>query len=360
MRWLTLTLLWTGSWIYAGVSGGATAYFFVCSLGLVWLCACLPFFARKAVASIDREVETLEAEEGDTVRIRTRLVLGTRWLPVWLFVEEAWNCPLSADTWVVRKLGFPLGRRNWTYTYELESLPRGRYTSTGVRIEYGEPFGITRQKRRVQDEQMLDVHPKPDENRDRSRLLASLRIPPTLDMEGEREWTGVREFRPGDRVRHLHWKQSAKHGKPHLLEYGYKGNPYRGIWLHSWLDDPQREERLERLIQQMMNLQAELHVDAVSVYLGLSWKTKSGVLGYCADSFESMMDRLCQYPAMSAGEAHSAHALLHLFRRIPVWTILDHSQQQAMEDVKHWSGQAMMQLIQGKGGEGNEAVRTFS
>lgn len=106
---------------------------------------------------------------------------------------------------------------------EMTPLRRGILEFTGMTLARSDPFGLFRSMQEVSAPDKLVILPK--------------RYPvPLLDLPGSmkyqpggvtlassvgesEEFISLREYRPGDSLRHLHWKSWAKTGKPIVKEF---------------------------------------------------------------------------------------------------------------------------------------------
>ena len=106
---------------------------------------------------------------------------------------------------------------------ELTPLRRGVLRFTGVTLACPDPFGLFRSLVTVPLADSLLILPK-------RYPLAPLALPGTLKYQpggvtlaaavGEsEEFVSLRDYRPGDPLRHVHWKSWAKTGKPIVKEF---------------------------------------------------------------------------------------------------------------------------------------------
>ena len=110
-------------------------------------------------------------------------------------------------------LKLPAGRTQET-AYRHQLARRGRHHLTGFRLSTKFPFGLIQKSRDVADPQDLLVYP------------ALIRVPesllrgfPAVHGLGRHKWrsrsgdfAGLRDFRPGDDPREIHWRTSARRG----------------------------------------------------------------------------------------------------------------------------------------------------
>jgi uncharacterized protein (DUF58 family) len=107
----------------------------------------------------------------------------------------------------------------WSRTTELKALRRGAIGATGWTITTSDPLGFFRGERCSPDAEVALVLP-------RFASLAHLREPRKLEASAAapragsgNEVFGIREYRPGDSLRRIHWRSSARHGDLVVREY---------------------------------------------------------------------------------------------------------------------------------------------
>lgn len=207
--------------LFARLVGGKLPYYtFWLSLGLVGGC----FFwtwnlGRTLVTYLD--VSHSHGVRGQPLPVRLK-VENTGLLPAaWLevrdntprtlvdcdFPDQATSVPPSAS----RVLRFTLipGRR-------------GHFPVGPVRLATGDPFGIFGIEMELFSRRLITVHP-------RAAPLGDLTIPLAQPFgpartrqrafEDPASLAGIRPWRPGDSLRHIHWRTSARRGDLYLKEY---------------------------------------------------------------------------------------------------------------------------------------------
>jgi uncharacterized protein (DUF58 family) len=106
---------------------------------------------------------------------------------------------------------------------ELTPLRRGLLRLTGTTVACPDPFGLFRSLRKVPGLQTVLILPRryPMPNFD---LLGSMKyqlggVSMASSVGESEEFVSLREYRPGDALRRMHWKSFAKLGKPIVKEY---------------------------------------------------------------------------------------------------------------------------------------------
>jgi uncharacterized protein (DUF58 family) len=181
-------------------------------LGVAW-----PWIGVRGIScvlSFDRK----RASEGSSLLVRIAVINRWPW-PLWgLTVERGFFLSRadSAEQFPAACLARIPAWSRTTFTWDFEPQRRGRYPTEAPRIASGFPFGIWQGHRQITVENELLVWPS----------MASLRsVPPihgrTLAVGGtpnrhvghEGDMSGLRSFRNGDSLRHVHWAQTAKHDR---------------------------------------------------------------------------------------------------------------------------------------------------
>jgi len=151
------------------------------------------------------------------------------------------------------------------------ALQRGRALLGPLRIVSEFPPGLATSRAEVPTSDEILVFPRRAilMRRAMSALLARLE---TFDMEpaehtvGEQEFAGLREFRPGDNLRHIHWKMSARMpGRLLVREFEATRVRRAVLLLETYLPDARRANRLERAISFAAALAETLLAERYSV-----------------------------------------------------------------------------------------------
>ncbi len=130
---------------------------------------------------------------------------------------------LSAGTGLVPKSG-------WRKHVELPALRRGPVGAHAWVVETSDLLGFFRGRRTNPDTEVALVLP---------RFTSLVHQPKTRELEASvaapragsgTELFGVREYRPGDSLRRIHWRSSARHGELVVREYEPPGVQTLGIF----------------------------------------------------------------------------------------------------------------------------------
>jgi uncharacterized protein (DUF58 family) len=121
-------------------------------------------------------------------------------------------------------------RSGWRRTVELHDLRRGPVAARSFVVETSDLAGMFRSRRPSPDAEVALVMP---------RFKALAGRPLAIEIEANvaapragsgTELFGVREYRPGDSLRRIHWRSSARHGELVVREYEPPGIQTLGIF----------------------------------------------------------------------------------------------------------------------------------
>ncbi len=162
--------------------------------------------------------------EGDGFGLEI-LLRGTRGArgPVWA-IGQVGNKEVWAGTGLVPKAG-------WSRVKSMRALRRGVVSARGWRIHTSDPLGFFRGTRPSRDGEVALILPRfmSLEGRRKSRELEASVAAPRAGSGSE--LLGIREYRPGDSLRRIHWRSSARHGELVVREYEPPGIHTLGIYL---------------------------------------------------------------------------------------------------------------------------------
>jgi uncharacterized protein (DUF58 family) len=178
--------------------------------------------------------------EGDRVKVSLRIESprGTRG-PARISASVG-ATQLSAAAGLVRKEG-------WVEVYVVGPLRRGPIGARGLTLERGDPLGFFAHRGRGVDAELGLVLP---------RFQALAARPKARELEASvaaaragsgTEMFGVREYRPGDPLRRIHWRSSARHAELIVREFGPPGVQTLGIFCDPSPPTPEVADQIARL-----------------------------------------------------------------------------------------------------------------
>jgi len=110
-------------------------------------------------------------------------------------------------------------RTGWSQARPLRSLRRGPIAARDWRMHTSDPLGFFLGLRRTSDSEIALILPRFASLGDR-RQVRELEASMAAPRAGSgNELFGIREYRPGDSLRRIHWRSSARHGELVVREY---------------------------------------------------------------------------------------------------------------------------------------------
>lgn len=182
-----LSVLFSGA--AALIYGGFGAWFLFIVLALM-VCFHLVLLCGSGSFSVHR-VAPQQVVAGEPFQVEV-MVKRQGFFPVpWITVSDNWHT-CSVPLW---------NRREWRYTYTVPGLPRGLYVQERVRVQCEDWFGWFKRTYLISSRWECTVIP-------RKRVWPMWRDT-SIAAEDTPE---VRPYVPGDVMRSIHWKLSAKRG----------------------------------------------------------------------------------------------------------------------------------------------------
>ncbi len=157
--------------------------------------------------------------------------------------------------------GFPLLQVDGQFEALAQIRPeqRGRYQWQPLQASSAYPFGLFRRTVKLLPREkpgvVLPVVGKLDVHQFQRWLRSAQRIANTLTRERPRravspaDFYGIREYRPGDSPRLIHWRTTARVGEPMVREFEEPPQQHVTIILEAWL--PETEEALKKQWRQI-------------------------------------------------------------------------------------------------------------
>ena len=212
---LMLIILLAGiTFSYAMFQGGFVSWFVFYSLTPFLLYSLLLSFAPIEIEEVHREITPSKLHRGDSATVTVSFRNKT-WIPlIFMIVQDAGiNRKASKSQGNFNQLFFVGWRRQFTWTYDLENLKRGKMQFQGLQFTFTDFFGWTSRTMVVEENKSVIILPR----------LSTIRYKP-LQMQYEHGGvaaqfsmvkdtsmvTGIRDYQSGDKYSWIHWKSFAK------------------------------------------------------------------------------------------------------------------------------------------------------
>ena len=263
-------LLFLAGFYFLIATNTQSGWLFLLSAFLLGLLLFSWFPPRRAAASVSLKREIVGAIARDTPMVIRLSVTnhGSRPLREILLIEPAnrWARGAEEFRWVVPRLA---GQSTAVTEYTIIPTRRGEHTLAGSRLRFGVPFGLFVVERSFPPGESFLVYPRLKNlasERRRSRLAGILAEFVSPHSKGDsRSLRALREYRPGDDLRLVHWKSTAKMGGAALMVREHHA-PSRQLGL-LFLDTSRRDGDGEA---------SESFEDAVSLTASLLWSAHRG------------------------------------------------------------------------------------
>jgi uncharacterized protein (DUF58 family) len=237
--------------LVAGLAAGPVAASFLVSLAML----------RKL--RVTRRVPPY-AFSGDPLHFDYTLENARRWAAALaLFIEDdvvpadrtvSGATSLTPKVFYARVPGRERARERWNGV----SPKRGRYKFRTLEIVTRSPFGLLERRVTVTEPDELIVYPTVGQLTRRWNLVQRQASETRRGHRHDRstqqqEYHGLRDYRPGDSPRWIHWRTSARLGQPMVKEFEQQNEQDLAILLDPWLPrtkvTPEQREVLEQAVQ---------------------------------------------------------------------------------------------------------------
>ncbi|HUL80006.1 MAG TPA: DUF58 domain-containing protein [Vicinamibacteria bacterium] len=194
------------------------------ALALLLLVALARSTARRRLARLDgRRSLAAGAFEGEEVRVEIALENHGRAAVPFVEVVDSFGAALADRKALLDPGPLRPGRRHrLAYRTQCSRL-WGVYTVGPLSLSVSDPLGLFFPRRPLPDVRPFDVFPQVHAVGGLDRLGARASFSPseaTADRAGRSAaYLGVRDFRPGDEVRRVHWPATARYARPMVKEF---------------------------------------------------------------------------------------------------------------------------------------------
>lgn len=206
VRMLALTAVIGGLYLW---QGGESLLLLLTAGGIVMLGGLLLQISGPRKFTVTRKLSPARPSAGDTVTVEVQLSFATRLPLPWMIVADSWSGGSHQE------LLFPGFRRVFTYSYELQSVPRGVHQLYGCNVTWGDLPGLFTGGCQPGNKESFKVLP-------RALHLGGM-IPDHTGVPGDHmlprrrghsssEAADIRDYEPGDPLSRIHWKNSARKG----------------------------------------------------------------------------------------------------------------------------------------------------
>lgn len=200
------------SYIFAMFQGGFVSWFLFSSLTVITLSTWLWYMAWFKGLTVERHIAQRQVVAGD--RVTVQLKLNNSWrIPYAYLVMKDEGAGSTLEEKGQTLITYPWFKKELTLTYQLPPLSRGVFHFQSIVLQTGDLFGFVQKEYRLKHGLELIVYPYTQEITEwrlrGARKQGRLRSKQHLS-EDMLSVTGIRDYRVGDRLTHIHWKASAR------------------------------------------------------------------------------------------------------------------------------------------------------
>ncbi|WP_042454725.1 DUF58 domain-containing protein [Neobacillus dielmonensis] len=223
-RFILLFALILLSFSYAMFQGGFVSWFlFYSFLPFAIYCLALTMYSLKDFEVI-RELPKTDYNAGESLKVSV-VIKRRRAFPLFYLVMEdniQDSLKYAQHDKRAKALIFPGFKKEISFEYQIEELPRGEHLFDSLTLKVGDPLGLFEKEKIYPAKDAIVVYPaftemiyRPLENQYDQGLTASReRVQRDTTMA-----VGVRDYQPGDRYSWINWKATAKRNEIMTKEF---------------------------------------------------------------------------------------------------------------------------------------------
>ncbi|MBU8881378.1 DUF58 domain-containing protein [Bacillus sp. FJAT-29790] len=221
---LFLFLLILITFSYAMFQGGFVSWFLFYSFLPFGIYAIFLFFYPLNQMEAERSFQKNEFNAGESLKVTIILKRKSAFPLLYLVVEECSSEELvfSMQRIKAKRLLFPGFRKEITWDYQIDDLPRGEHFLRAIRMKTGDSLGLIEKEKQIHLEDKFIVYPvyeeliyRPMENHfDKGMAASKERVQRDTSVA-----IGIREYQPGDRFSWINWKATAKRNEMMTKEF---------------------------------------------------------------------------------------------------------------------------------------------
>lgn len=233
MRPWHLAVLWLALFVTAMASGIDLLYYL--SYLVLFVGVTMWIVSRQTLEglTVKRQIGQAYAHLGDTIELRYELQNAHRFGKLWLeiFEESSWPEHLPGRVLSIA------GQKDRKWKVLVRALRRGRFQLGPIVLRSGDPFGLFSTEMRVDAPALILVYPKvlpllhwqlPGSQLEGGVLTGQRSLQATSMV------MGIREYRPGDSYKSIHWRSSARHRTLQVKEFELDRTA--DLWIYLDLD----------------------------------------------------------------------------------------------------------------------------
>ncbi|MDX8046756.1 DUF58 domain-containing protein [Gracilibacillus sp. S3-1-1] len=260
---LKILLLQAILFVFAMFQGGFVSWFlFYSMLPIVIYMMIIPVYPLRNW-QIERDLSARYLQAGSSVEVRITIKRTFRFPIFCLVIEEEFPDVLRyqdmgkkkfqylakglsyAKNRTVKKVLYPGFRKEFTLTYQLDHLPRGKHQLSDLKLRLEDPFGFVAGEHHVRCAQEFYVFPVMQELKWKQQTISLEDGTNASVIHDERVTnvvSSVREYVPGDRFSWIDWKTSAR--KNTMMTKEFEQEKYANIVVILQMEEQVEQKQL--------------------------------------------------------------------------------------------------------------------
>lgn len=210
----TILVLIIVAFVFAQFQGGFVSWFLFYFFLPIGLFSLLQYFFVFKGMSINRKVSRRTCTAGDSIEVTFEIHNPYRFPLFYLVIKDDLPSRLKMGAKGYETVIYPWFKQVFTFTYEINDIPRGVYDWDEITLQTGDIFGFIKREKQYDQYERILVYPQYQEIVNwQTYNEKNIGMAYTKNFHQAEDVTsvmGARDYVPGDRLSRIHWKASAK------------------------------------------------------------------------------------------------------------------------------------------------------
>jgi Uncharacterized conserved protein (some members contain a von Willebrand factor type A (vWA) domain) len=297
----TLSVLLAFLLIVAVLSGGKTLYYFLFTTGIIWIGMILMLNHNERNLYILYYTSDNTVQSGDAINIDYK-ISNTSFVPILHAVIE-FKLDKKMDTESsLKEIAYFGNYHRINFSKDIVCKYRGYYKVGKVKVELYDPLLLG--KRLIDFNKEIDITVQPKVVPIRQKLLQSQDFYGTLKsnqhtLEDRTNIINIRPYIPGDQLKNIHWKVSAKKDALQTKEFEQTVSTKLMVLLDGSKPVNLDLDREEKMVSFVASLVKMILDDQIDMKLIVNDNTATVIDGGKASDFYIFLDQLTNFECLS-------------------------------------------------------------
>lgn len=233
MRFIFIVLLFGALFAYAMFQGGFVSWFLFFSFLPIGIYLVGLYFYPVSKWDVSRKLSHVVVQAGEEIGVTIEIKRKTPFPLSYCLIEDVLPEKITESNFYdknnkrigevqkgSKQLLFPWFQKKLTYSFTIETIPRGNHQLASVRVQIGDVFGFIKKEHAFLIKHTINAYPrKRTVNWGNGFKQKEHAVPSLISVNQANMAMSSREYVPGDNFSWLDWKQTARKNKLMTREF---------------------------------------------------------------------------------------------------------------------------------------------